>query len=116
MPELRGQGDVYWASLDAPRGAKPGYRRPVLVIQGNPLNASRIATVMCVPLTSQLKWAEAPGNVQLSTKQTGLSKESVANVSAVLTVDRQCLEECVGHVSDRTLRRVFSGIDLVLDR
>lgn len=110
------QGDIWWADMGEPRGAAPGYRRPVLVVQGNPLNASRIATVICAPITSQLKWADAPGNVPLPARQTCLEKDSVANVSALLTIDRKDLDDCVGHVSQRIMDRVFSGIDLVLGR
>ena len=75
------QGEVWWADLPEPTGPGPGFRRPVVVVQGDALNRSRIATVVCVPLTSNIRWAEAPGNVQLSTRLTGLPKESVANVS-----------------------------------
>lgn len=75
------RGDVWWADLSEPTGSGPGFRRPVVVVQGDALNRSRIATVVCVPLTSNLKWADAPGNVRLAPRFTGLSKESVANVS-----------------------------------
>ena len=74
------QGDVWWADLGEPAGSEPGFRRPVLVVQGDAFNRSRIATVVCVVLTSQLKWADAPGNVLLSARATGLPKDSVANV------------------------------------
>ena len=68
------QGEIWWADLPAPTGSEPGFRRPVLVVQGDALNFSRVATVVCVPLTSNLRWAEAPGNVLLRTKATGLPK------------------------------------------
>lgn len=76
-----GQGEVWWADLGDPTGSAPGFRRPVAVVQGESFNRSRIATVVCVPLTSNLKWADAPGNVELSTAESGLPKRSVANVS-----------------------------------
>src|SRR5450756_1340430 len=82
------QGEVWWADLPAPVGSAPGFRRPVVVVQGDALNRSRISTVVCVPLTSSLRWADAPGNVLLSARLTGLPKDSVANVSQVLTLDR----------------------------
>ncbi len=66
------QGDIWWADLPEPTGSGPGFRRPVVVVQGDAFNASRIATVVCVPLTSNLRWAAAPGNVLLSARLTGL--------------------------------------------
>ena len=110
------QGDVCWADLPDPTGSGPGFRRPVVVLQGNPLNRSRIATVVCVPLTSNLRWAEAPGNVLLRARSTGLPKDSVANVSQLLTVDRTLLSLHVGRLSRRQLDLVFAGIDIVFDR
>jgi mRNA interferase MazF len=109
------QGDVCWADLADPVGSGPG-RRPVLVVQGDVFNRSRLATVVCVPLTSNLKWAEAPGNVPLAAQGTGLSKDSVANVSQVVTLDRECLTERVGRVSRKQLELVFAGLDLVMGR
>src|SRR5690606_37320200 len=90
------QGGVWWADLPEPTGSGPGFRRPVVVVQGNPLNRSRLATVVCVPLTSNTVWAGAPGNVLLSSKTTGLPKESVANVSQIIALDRSLLTERVG--------------------
>ena len=110
------QGDVCWADLFDPVGSRPGYRRPVLVVQGDAFNRSRVATVVCVPLTSNLKWADAPGNVGLAAKSTGLAKDSVANVSQIVTLDRDLLTERVGRVSKRQLELVFAGLDLVLGR
>jgi mRNA interferase MazF len=88
----------------------------VLVVQGDPFNRSRIATVVCVPLTSNLKRAEAPGNVLLSAKATGLPKDSVANVAQLVTLDRSLLREPVGRLSRRLLDAVLDGIELVLGR
>src|SRR6267142_4407347 len=93
------QGHVYWANLPAPTGSGPGFRRPVVVVQGDALNRSRIATAVCVPLTSNLSWANAPGNVSLSARLTGLPKDSVANLSQIVTVDQDLLTECVGKLS-----------------
>lgn len=115
-PGLIAQGDVWWADLPAPVGSGPGFRRPVVVVQGDALNRSRIATVVCVPLTGNLRWADAPGNVALSPRMTGLPKDSVANVSQILTLDRDLFTERVGKVPRARLELLFSGIDIVLGR
>jgi len=110
------QGDVWWADLGAPAGSGPGFRRPVVVVQGDSFNRSRIGTVVCVPLTSNLKWAEAPGNVLLPARATKLSKDSVANVSQLVTLDRAALDEHVAKLSARRVEMILSGIDVVLGR
>jgi mRNA interferase MazF len=110
------QGEIWWADLGMPRGSGPGFRRPVVVVQGDALNRSRIASVVCVPLTSNLDWADAPGNVLLSAHMTGLPKDSVANVSQVITIDKSDLDERVGKLSRSKLELLFSGIDVVLGR
>ncbi len=110
------QGDVCWADLPEPVGSGPGFRRPVLVVQGDAFNRSRVATVVCVPLTSNVKWAEAPGNVLLPARSSGLSKDSVANVSQIVTLDRTLLTERVGRISKKQLELVFAGLDILLGR
>ena len=110
------QGDIWWADLGEPKGSAPGYRRPVVVVQGDALNQSRIGTVVCVPLTSTLKWSAAPGNMLLPKQTTGLEKDPVANVSLVVAVDKLQLVEFVGRISRRQLERVLSGIDVILGR
>ncbi len=110
------QGDVCWADLPEPAGSGPGFRRPVLVVQGDTFNRSRVATVVCVPLTGNLKWGEAPGNVLMPARSTGLSKDSVANVSQIVTLDRGLLTERVGRISKKQLELVFAGLDLVMGR
>jgi mRNA interferase MazF len=110
------QGEVWWADLGEPRGSKPGFRRPVLVIQGDALNRSRIATAVCVALTSNVKWASAPGNVLLSESATGLPKESVANVSQIVTLDKSELTVRAGKLPKAKLDLVLSGVDVVLGR
>src|SRR5580658_1016012 len=110
------QGEIWWADLPSPTGSAPGFRRPVVVVQGEALNQSRIGTVICVPLTSNLKWSEAPGNVVLSSKATGLAKDSVANVSQIITVDRELLTECVGKLSRSRLQLILAGLDVALGR
>lgn len=110
------QGDVWWAELGEPAGSGPGYRRPVVVVQGSPLNRSRVATVVCVPLTSNLVWAEAPGNVLLRARTTGLPKDSVANASQIVALDRSTLDERVGRLGPRHVAQILHGIDAVLGR
>ena len=110
------QGDVWWADLPEARGSGPAFRRPVVVVQGDALNRSRIATVVCVALTSNVKWATAPGNVLLPPTITGLPKESVANVSQLVTLDKTNLTERTGKLSRTKLELVLSGIDVVLGR
>lgn len=110
------QGEIWWANLPEPFGSEAGYRRPVLVIQGDRFNRSRISTIVCIPLTSELRWAEAPGNVLLEASVTDLPKDSVANVSLILAVNKHQLVEPAGYVTERELEKVFRGIDLVLGR
>jgi len=110
------QGETWWANMPEPSGSGPGFRRPVVVVQGNHLNRSKIATVVCVPLTSNLSWAEAPGNVLLARTLTGLPKDSVANASQIIAVDRQCLTERVGKLPPAKLAMLMVGIDVVLGR
>jgi mRNA interferase MazF len=110
------QGEVWWADMPAPAGSGPGFRRPVVVVQGDALNRSRIATVVSVPLTSNLRWAEAPGNVALSPRVTGLPRESVANVSQIVTLDKALLTERVGKLPPAKLELILAGLDVVLGR
>jgi len=110
------QGEVWWADLPAPSGSGPGFRRPVVVVQGDALNRSRLATVVCVPLTSNLRWAEAPGNVLLPSRVTGLPKDSVANASQIIALDKGHLTERVGRLTSAKIDLLLSGIDVVLGR
>jgi mRNA interferase MazF len=110
------QGEVWWADLPEPTGSEPGYRRPVVVVQGDPFNRSAIGTVVSVPLTSTLRWADAPGNVRLSARSTGLPRDSVANVSQIATLDKTLLTERVGKLSRPKVDLVLSGIDVVFGR
>ena len=111
-----GQGEVWWADLAEPIGSSPGYRRPLVVLQSDSLNRSQIATVVCVVLTSNLRWSIAPGNVLLKAKQTGLDCDSVANVTQLVTIDKRQLSERVGRLPKRPMEGIFSGIDLILGR
>jgi len=107
---------VWWADLGEPAGSEPGYRRPVVVVQGDSFNRSRISTVVCVPLTSNLRWAEAPGNVLLEAAVTGLPSDSVANVSQPVTLDRSALTGVVKQLPDPKLELILYGLDIVLGR
>ena len=111
-----GQGEIWWADLPEPTGAEPGFRRPVIVAQGDAFNRSRISTVVCVPLTSNSRWAAAPGNVALPARSTGLAKDSVANVSQLLTLDKVSLTDRVGKLSKAKLNLVLDGINTVFGR
>ena len=110
------QGDVWWADLGEPVRSEPGFRRPVIVVQGDAFNRSALRTVVAVPLTSNLRWATAPGNVRLSTRATGLPRDSVANVSQLVALDKSILVERVGRLSSAKLELVLAGIDMVLGR
>ncbi|MRS12552.1 MAG: type II toxin-antitoxin system PemK/MazF family toxin [Actinobacteria bacterium] len=110
------QGEVWWADIGQPVGSAPGLRRPVVIVQSDSFNRSQIGTVVCVPLTSNLRWADAPGNVVLDVSMTGLPKSSVANVSQVTTLDRSQLAERVGVLPGHKLDLVLYGIDIVLGR
>jgi mRNA interferase MazF len=110
------QGEVWWANLPMPEDSAPGFRRPVVVVQGDAFNRSALPTAVCVPLTSNLRWAEAPGNVLLTARSTGLPRDSVANVSQVVTLDRSVLTERVGRLSRPKLDVVLVGLDVVLGR
>ena len=108
------RGEVWWAGLGRPKGSEPGYRRPVVVVQSDAFNRSRIQTVIVAVITSNLKLAAAPGNVSLTRTQSGLPKESVVNVSQIITLDRSMLSRRVKRLSARQLAAVDAGLRLVL--
>ena len=110
------QGELWWAELGQPEGSAAAFRRPVVIIQSDSFNRSRIATVVCVPLTSNLRWADAPGNVLLAASSTGLRKDSVANVSQIVTLDRRALTDRIGTLPGSKLELVLYGVDIVLGR
>lgn len=110
------QGEVWWADLPSPVGSAPGFRRPVIVIQSDAFNRSRIATVVCVPLTTNKRWINVPGNVLLTADITNLPEDSVANASQVIAVDKELLIERVGKLSRSKLELVLSGLDAILGR
>lgn len=108
------RGEVWWASLAEPAGAGPGFRRPVLVLQSNSFNDSRISTVVIAVITSNLALAEAPGNVPIGRAESGLVKPSVVNVSQVMTVDKTLLTQKIRALPAEIMHRVDSGLRLVL--
>ena len=111
-----GQGEVWWADLPSPTGSGPGYRSPVVVVQSDHLNRSRLATVVCVPLTSNLKYAEAPGNVLLSSRAAGLPKSSVANPTQIVSLDKELLTERIAKLSKNAIASILGGSDIILGR
>ena len=110
------QGQVWWADLADPTGSAPGYRRPVVVVQGDAFNQSAIATVVCVALTRNLEWSDAPGNVRLVGRATGLRRDTIANVSQVVTLDKAALTEQIGRLSESQLELILAGFDIMLGR
>jgi mRNA interferase MazF len=108
------RGEIWWASLSAPVASEPGYRRPVLIIQDDIFTQSRISTVIVVIITSNIQLAEAPGNVLLPSEATGLPKDSVANVSQVLTVDKTFLAERIGMLPEHPQELVDEGLRTIL--
>lgn len=108
------RGEIWWADLPAPRRSEPGYRRPVLVVQADSFNRSRIQTLIVAAITSNLDLAEAPGNVLLSARSSGLPRDSVVNVSQLLTLDRGFLTELAGTLSLRVQRAVDQGLRTIL--
>ncbi|MGB3633168.1 MAG: type II toxin-antitoxin system PemK/MazF family toxin [Rubrobacteraceae bacterium] len=108
------RGEVWWAELPEPAASEPGYRRPVLIVQSDDFNRSLIRTVVAVVLTTNLRLSEAPGNVLIPAEDTNLPRDSVANVSQVITVDKTFLAEQVSQVSDRIMMSVEEGLRKVL--
>ena len=109
------RGEIWWATLRPPRGSEPGYRRPVLVVQGDEFNASKINTVVVITLTSNAALQAAPGNVLLSKRSTRLPKASVANVSQIMTLDKSFLIERISVLDQSVMTEVDDGLRLVLN-
>jgi mRNA interferase MazF len=110
------QGDIWWAALPEPVGSGPGFDRPVVIVQGDSFNRSQLATVVVIPLTSNTRLAGMPGNVLLPSDSTGLAKDSVANVTQIIAIDRSLLTEPVGRISRRYLDLLWDGLDVLFDR
>ncbi|MBU4330877.1 MAG: type II toxin-antitoxin system PemK/MazF family toxin [Acidobacteria bacterium] len=109
------QGDIYWVNLVAPRGSEPGFCHPCVVIQNDVFNVSRIRTVVVCALTTNLKRAQAPGNVTLNKGEANLTKQSVANISQVVTVDKSDLKDKIGSLSPERIKDIIDGIKLLVE-
>ena len=109
------RGEIWWADLAEPRGSEPGFRHPILILQAEPFNRSRLRTVVGIVVTSNTRLLDAPGNVLLPAKAVGLPKDSVANVTQFVTVDRDYLDRRAGKVPSKTMARIEAGVRLVLD-
>jgi len=109
------QGDLFWLDLGEPEGSGPGFRHPYVVVQSDLFNASAIQTVAVCELTSNLKRAEAPGNVLLRKGEANLKKDSVVNISQLYTVDRSALAAKIGSLSKSRVAEIFSGLRLLLE-
>ena len=112
---MTSRGEIWWAELPAPTGSGPGKRRPVVVVSADSFNLSRIGTVVAVAISSNVDLADAPGNVALPAARSGLAKDSVVNVSQIVTLDKRQLSERVGAVDHDTLGQIDAGLRLVLD-
>lgn len=107
------RGEIWWASLPEPKGSGPGYRRPVVIVQADDFNRSRISTVIVAVLTSNIALAQAPGNILIKARHSGLTKDSVINVSQIITVDKICLTERVKKLESSIMTEVDNGLRLV---
>lgn len=108
------RGELWWASLREPEGSEPGYSRPVVILQANVFNESPIDTVIVATVTSNLRLGEAPGNVRLPKKRSNLSRDSVINLSQILTVNKTRLRERIGRLGSRELNAINEGLRLIL--
>jgi mRNA interferase MazF len=109
------RGDIWWASLEEPSGSSPGFRRPIIIVQADAFNQSKINTVIGLVITSNLGLANAPGNISLSKKDSGLPKDSVINVSQIITIDKRYLTEFVKKIRSSIMHEIENGLRLVLD-
>jgi mRNA interferase MazF len=108
------RGEIWWATLPVPKGSEPGFRRPLVVVQSDEFNRSRIQTVLAAVITSNLRLADAPGNILLSPRESGLPKSSVVNVSQLITIDRSFLVKKVRRLSPDKIQEIETGLRLVL--
>lgn len=112
--EIR-RGDIFWIDLGVPHGSEPGYKHPHVIVQNNIFNLSRISTVVACAVTSNLKLSKAPGNVLLKKGEGGLKKDSVINISQIITVDKADLAEKIGRLSPARIKQIINGIKLLLE-
>ncbi len=109
------KGDIWWASLEEPRGSEPGFSRPVVIISSNEFNKSKIQTVIVAAITTNIRLADAPGNFQLTKKGSGLNRESVVNISQLLTLDKSFLSKKSGKLNTKQNQLLNYGLQLVLN-
>jgi mRNA interferase MazF len=109
------RGEMYWVNFGLPIGSEPGYRRPAVILQSNTFNQTRIKTTICAVLTSNLDLLEAPGNIFIEKEISGLSKDSVLNISQIYTVDKGSLADRIGRLPDRYIPRIDASLRLILD-
>jgi mRNA interferase MazF len=109
------KGDIWWASLEPPQGSEPGFRRPIVIVSSNHFNQSKINTVLAAVVTSNLRLADAPGNVLLKKKYSKLAKDSVINVSQLITVDKAFLTEKISKLNDDHVNALNDGLRMVLE-
>ena len=108
------RGEIWWADLPTPKASEPGFSRPILIVQSDYFNRSRIQTIVAVGLTSNFRLAQAPGNVLLNSRKTGLPKDSVANISQITALDKSSLRDICGKLDESTMSRVETGLKLLL--
>jgi mRNA interferase MazF len=108
------RGEIWWAGLPVPAGSEPGFRRPVVVIQSDAFNRSRIGTVIAAAITSNMRLADAPGNVVLPRRESRLRADSVINASQIVTLDRSLLLDRVSALTPGRLKELDDGLRLVL--
>lgn len=109
------QGDIFRIDLGVPHGSEPGYKHPHVIVQNNIFNLSRINTVVVCSVTSNLKLSKAPGNILLKKGEGGLKKDSVINISQIITVDKADLVEKIGRLSSTRIKQIIDGIKLLLE-
>ncbi|MDH5203323.1 MAG: type II toxin-antitoxin system PemK/MazF family toxin [Nitrospirota bacterium] len=109
------QGDIFWVDLGVPKGSGPGYRHPHVVIQNNIFNESKINTVVVCALTSNLKRAKAPGNVLIQKGEGNLKKDSIVNISQIITVDKSDIIERIGSLSPSRVKEIIEGVQLLIE-
>jgi len=109
------QGDIYWVELGSPKGSEPGYRHPHVVVQNDVFNASRINTVVVCVLTTNLKRAQAPGNVSLHKGEANLEKKSVVNISQIVTINKSDLKGKIGSLPHEKTKKIIDGIKLLVE-
>ena len=108
------KGEIWWASLPKPRGSEPGFRRPIIIVSSNDFNDSNINTVLAATITSNLRLASAPGNIKITKKASKLSKDSVINVSQIITIDKSFLTEKVSKLNQQGFNLLNESLKLVM--